>query len=255
MSQAMAADGARGSFTLRPRGCLRPKESLESRWPGKGRDSDQRESASGRARFPEQVLILVLSGPSGAGKTALLELLYERGLARVVPYTTRSPRRDEVEGVDFHFVSRSRFQSMIQSGDLVDWDFLFGNYYGYGRDLESSALAGEDLAIPVIARMALRLRSRLPSTFLVFVDGDDAALDRRIAQRGTPAEEERLRRDAREEEREHAAMFDARLAFDGPVTAHTADRLLQEVRRSEGRPSWSRDVFGGSAWTTPGTPD
>lgn len=175
-------------------------------------------------------MILIIAGPSGAGKTRLLESLHSCGFGHVTPYTTRQRRRGERSGVDFHFIGREAFGNMIVSDELLDWDFAFGNYYGYGLELERRARSDEDIAIPVVARMALRLRGRLPRTYLVFVDAHDAVLDRRLADRSTGSEEERQRREARLGEREHARLFDARLVADESVAEDTVTRLVQDAR-------------------------
>lgn len=77
--------------------------------------------------------ILILSGPSGVGKTTVWETLhtnYADRLEKIVTTTTRTKRADEVEGVHYYFLSRDEFQSRIDSGDMIEYALVHGNYYG-----------------------------------------------------------------------------------------------------------------------------
>src|SRR5438128_7283515 len=81
---------------------------------------------------PARGLVFVLSGPSGVGKDAVLARLLERGLriGRVVTAITRPPRPSEVEGRDYYFVSRERFQVMVDRGELLEWADFVGSPRG-----------------------------------------------------------------------------------------------------------------------------
>lgn len=77
--------------------------------------------------------ILILSGPSGVGKTTVLDVLHAKHddrLERIVTTTTRAKRESEVEGVHYYFLSREEFQSRIDSGDMIEYALVHGNYYG-----------------------------------------------------------------------------------------------------------------------------
>src|SRR5438477_5588757 len=77
-------------------------------------------------------LLFIVSAPSGAGKTTLVERLVEQTphLAMSRSYTSRVARQGEVDGVDYNFVTRSRFESMIAAGEFLEWADVFGNFYG-----------------------------------------------------------------------------------------------------------------------------
>ena len=77
-------------------------------------------------------LLIVLSAPSGTGKTTLVTRLVERvpRLVRSRSYTSRTPRPGEVDGVDYHFVAPARFRDMIEAGEFLEWADVFGRLYG-----------------------------------------------------------------------------------------------------------------------------
>lgn len=77
--------------------------------------------------------ILILSGPSGVGKTTVLDALHAKHadrLERIVTTTTRTKRENEIEGVHYYFLTREAFQSRIDSGDMIEYALVHGNYYG-----------------------------------------------------------------------------------------------------------------------------
>src|SRR5438270_11107506 len=76
-------------------------------------------------------LLFIVSAPSGAGKTTLVERLVEQtpGLKMSRSYTSRPPREGETDGVDYNFVTRPRFDGMIAAGELLEWADVFGNHY------------------------------------------------------------------------------------------------------------------------------
>ncbi len=96
--------------------------------------------------------MLVLSSPSGAGKTTLSRLLLDRfaNVAMSVSVTTRPPRPGETEGVDYHFIDHNRFDAMVTRGDLLEWAEVFGNCYGTPRAPVEHVLAeGRDVLFDI----------------------------------------------------------------------------------------------------------
>jgi guanylate kinase len=89
-------------------------------------------------------LMLVLSSPSGAGKTTLSRLLLESDPAidLSISVTTRPPRPGEVDGRDYHFIDRAQFDTMVARGELLEWAQVFGNRYGTPRGPVEKALSG-----------------------------------------------------------------------------------------------------------------
>ncbi|MBO0751420.1 MAG: guanylate kinase, partial [Bradyrhizobiaceae bacterium] len=88
-------------------------------------------------------LMLVLSSPSGAGKTTLSRLLLERdsSIELSISVTTRKPRKGEIDGRDYHFIDGARFDAMVARGELLEWAEVFGNRYGTPREPVGRALA------------------------------------------------------------------------------------------------------------------
>ncbi len=97
-------------------------------------------------------LLLVLSSPSGAGKTTLARRLLarDRDIAMSVSVTTRPPRRGEVDGADYHFITQDRFRAMVDNGELLEWAEVFGHRYGTPLEPVEAALAeGRDMLFDI----------------------------------------------------------------------------------------------------------
>src|ERR1700719_150535 len=104
--------------------------------------------ARNRRKIARRGLMLVLSSPSGAGKTTLSRLLLkaDRNVELSVSVTTRPRRRGEVDGRDYHFIERARFDEMVRTGKLLEWAEVFGHCYGTPRAPVDRALnAGRDV--------------------------------------------------------------------------------------------------------------
>jgi guanylate kinase len=178
-------------------------------------------------------MILVIAGPSGVGKSRFVEYsCSQSGFVRTVPYTTRPRRGDERDGIDYHYLDKGAFHERIAADWFVDWDFTVGNYYGYGPELSAAGSNGLDTVVPVVARMAVRLRRLLPELFLLFLDGDEALLRERVAVR-QPSEVERiLREEHAREEREHAPLFDLQWSPGPHFGRDQVLTLLSAIRKS-----------------------
>lgn len=101
-------------------------------------------SKRGKHRIARRGLMFVLSSPSGAGKTTLSRLLLrgDRNVELSVSVTTRPKRRGEVDGRDYHFIDRARFDAMVESNGLLEWAEVFGHRYGTPRQPVIAALRG-----------------------------------------------------------------------------------------------------------------
>ena len=94
--------------------------------------------------------LFVISAPSGAGKTTIVKALRQRyqDLAYSVSHSTRSPRKGEVDGKDYHFVNKTTFQNMIEEGCFVEWAEVYGNLYGTGfSTLKEKLSSGSDILL------------------------------------------------------------------------------------------------------------
>jgi guanylate kinase len=131
---------------------------------------------------------MVLSSPSGAGKTTLAGRLIalDASLSMSVSVTTRAPRPGEVDGQDYIFIDASEFERRRQAGDLIEWAEVHGNFYATPRAPVLAALAGgEDMLFDIDWQGAEQLRAQLPADVVgVFIlPPDGATLERRLRMR------------------------------------------------------------------------
>lgn len=150
--------------------------------------------------------LIVVSAPSGAGKTTLCRRLVREhpSLRFSVSYTTRAPRTGEVDGSDYHFVSDETFQHMAQEGAFAEWAFVHGRRYGTAVATVREALGrGGEVLFDVDYQGAERLKAQFPEeAILVYILPPSLrVLEQRLRGRGTDAPEviERRLRKAREE--------------------------------------------------------
>ena len=101
-------------------------------------------AGSNRKKVARRGLMFVLSSPSGAGKTTLTRMLLraDRRVKLSISVTTRPKRRGEINGRDYHFIDRGRFDKMIKDGELLEWAEVFGHHYGTPRQPVDEALRG-----------------------------------------------------------------------------------------------------------------
>ena len=117
-------------------------------------------------------LLFIVSAPSGAGKTTLVERLVEQvlNLRMSRSYTSRHARQGETDGVDYNFVTRDRFEAMVAGGEFLEWADVFGNLYGTSiADTERRLESGSDLVLVIDVQGARQVRSRGVETTAIFV--------------------------------------------------------------------------------------
>jgi len=147
---------------------------------------------------PPQGLLVVLSGPSGVGKDAILDELERRGrrFHRVITCTTRPPREGERNGVDYHFVSEAAFDDLLKTDGLLEHAVVYGHRYGVPREQVREQLAnGVDVYVRTDVQGAATIRQLMPAAVLVFVaPASFADLEERIRSRGADGDAEIARR-------------------------------------------------------------
>lgn len=137
-------------------------------------------------------LLVVVSGPSGAGKGTICQALLERtALAYSVSATTRKPRAGEVEGESYYFLSVEAFEEMIEKDELLEWAKVYDNYYGTPlKKVEEKLAAGEDILLEIDTQGAMKVREKFPEGVYIFILPPSLAeLERRIRGRDTETED------------------------------------------------------------------
>lgn len=192
-------------------------------------------------------LLLVLSAPSGTGKTTLARrLLAELPDALFsISATTRQPRGREQNGVDYHFVDMASFQERIERGEFVEWAEVHGHFYGSPRAVVDEARARRSAAIfDIDVQGGLAIKRKHPDTVLIFVVPPSMEeLGRRLRDRGTDAEETIRRRllAARSEIERGVASYDYIIENDDLEHAYRDLHSIVVAERSRrGRVDLSR---------------
>ena len=145
-----------------------------------------------------QPLLVVLSGPSGAGKDAVLKRMKELGYPFhfVVTVTTRPKRPGEVDGVDYYFISEEEFAQMLARGELLEHAVVYGQHKGIPKRQVREALAsGKDVILRIDVQGAATIRKLVPEAVLIFLTApSEKELLRRLKRRKTETPEELERR-------------------------------------------------------------
>ena len=180
-------------------------------------------------------LLFVVSAPSGAGKTSLVASLLAQlpGIAVCISHTTRLPRSKEVNGVNYHFIDRAEFESMITDGAFLEFASVFGNFYGTSIKAVQTALdSGQDLILEIDWQGAAQIRQLLPDALSIFILPPDlATLELRLRARGQDDDTViRGRLSKAVEEMSHWSEFDF-LVVNDDFTRASADMVA--IVRSE----------------------
>jgi guanylate kinase len=133
--------------------------------------------------------LFVFSAPSGTGKSTIIKALRGRisSTSYSISHTTRAPRGDEKNGVDYFFVDEDVFKEMISRGEMVEWALVYGCYYGTSAaKLRSWTTSGLDVLLDVDTEGALNIKSVFPDSVLTFILPPSLdELERRLVKRGT----------------------------------------------------------------------
>lgn len=144
-------------------------------------------------------LMIVFSGPSGAGKGTLKNLYmkdYGNRTYFSVSATTRSPRPGEIDGIDYHFVTKDKFEKMIDQNEFLEWAFVHGEYYGTPKQQAYENLQnGKDVIFDIDVQGGLQIRNKIPDALMIFiVPPNTDVLEKRLRGRGTETEDKIVKR-------------------------------------------------------------
>ncbi len=163
--------------------------------------------------LPTRPLLIVLSGPSGVGKDAVLVRMKGRDypLKYITTLTTRPRRPNERDNIEYHFVSIERFQEMIENNELLEWANVYGKWYGVPKKEVKQALdKGEDAIVKVDIQGAATIKKILPQAIFIFLMPPSMEeLVIRLKQRRTESPSDLdLRLKTAEEEMKQLSLFD-----------------------------------------------
>lgn len=183
-----------------------------------------------------QGVLLVVSGPSGAGKGTICQILREQlpDLGYSISVTTRQPRVGEVDGKSYFFKTVPEVQEMIAKGELLEYAEVYGNYYGTPRKYVMDLLqSGHDVLLEIDIQGALQIKERLPEGVFVFIVPPSLdELSARIYKRGTDSEEVIKRRMASAaSELTYAAKYDYIIVNDIATKAANKVLTIMEAER------------------------
>lgn len=190
------------------------------------------ESASS---LVDDFLLLILSSPSGAGKTTLKNALLgaHPELRFSVSHTTRKPRATELDGREYHFVDRPTFEAMVRAEAFAEWAEVHGNLYGTSlREIDAARRQSRGVVFDIDHQGARQIKAKLPEAIAVFVlPPSMAELERRLRSRASDDEETVRRRLANaRDEIAHYGLFDYLIVNDEVVKATAR---LEGVVRAE----------------------
>jgi len=184
-------------------------------------------------------LLIVISGPSGVGKDTLIKRLLEidRNLRYSVSCTTRPPRPNEVDGVDYTFVSRERFQQLIDEGAYLEYATYNGNLYGtLAERVERARADGHDIVLKIEVQGAEQVRKRVPDAILIFVvpPSVDELVRRQVKRNTESTQDMTARREIATKEMEYSSRYD-HVVVNDELEHAVAEvlRIIQQARESQ----------------------
>jgi guanylate kinase len=189
-------------------------------------------------------LLVVLSGPSGVGKDATLQMLKQTNYPFhfVVTATTRPKRPGEVDGVDYHFVSVGEFAEMIEKGELLEYAVVYGDYKGIPKKHVRSALAsGKDVIMRIDVQGAATIRKLVPNAVTIFLTAEsEEELIRRLQERKTEDPDKlKMRIATARQETKRIFKFDYVVVNRVDELDKTVAQVLSIIGAEKSRVDWS----------------
>lgn len=182
--------------------------------------------------------LVVLSAPAGTGKTTLMDML-KKEFDCVLPsisYTSRPPRPNEIDGRDYHFISKEEFEQKIQDGDFLEYVTLYGDYYGTSEKWVLAKQAeGKHVFLVIDTQGAQQLKGKLPAIFIFVQPPSLEELRARLLKRSTETEEMMNKRlNWAKEEITRSGMYDYVIVNDNLEMAYQVLRsiMIAEERKN-----------------------
>ena len=191
---------------------------------------------------PRPVLV-VISGPSGVGKDATIRRMQGAGFPChfVVTTTTRPKREEEVEGLDYHFVSEAEFRELVERDEMLEHALVYGQYKGIPKARVREALAsGQDVVLRVDVQGAATARSLVPQAVTIFLtaESEDALLERLRRRRTEDVPQLNRRMDTARAELGRVGEFKYRVVNRECVLDETVDQVLAIILAEKCRVDW-----------------
>ncbi|MEE9507822.1 MAG: guanylate kinase [Anaerolineales bacterium] len=188
----------------------------------------------------QKPLLIVISGPSGVGKDSVINRMKERGLPFrfVITANTRPQRPDEIDGVDYFFVTHEEFEQMIEDGELFEYAVVYEDLKGVPKNQIEDALAsGEDVIMRLDVQGAETIRAKCPEALMVFLSTrNEDELIARLKTRRTESEESlTLRIKTAREEFERVDSFDYYVVNEEDKLDETVDTILSIIQAEHAR--------------------
>lgn len=189
-------------------------------------------------------VLVVLSGPSGVGKDATLELMKRRDLPFyfVVTATTRPMRPNEVDGVDYHFVSVGEFAEMIDAGELLEYAVVYGDYKGIPKKHVREALAsGKDVVLRIDVQGAATIRSLIPNAVTIFLaaESEEKLIERLRERKTESADKLKMRIATARQEMARIGEFDYVVVNRDDELDKTVDQVISIINAEKCRVDWT----------------
>ena len=201
---------------------------------------DTESAAAPLSLQPSNPLLIVISGPSGVGKDSVLEVMKARGLPFhfVITATTRAPRPEEVDGVDYFFLSQDEFAKMINEGDLLVYAVVYKDYKGIPKSQVREALAsGENVIMRIDVQGAETVRELVEDALLIFLTPqNEEELINRLKKRDTETQESlKLRIATTRQEYKKIDLFDYVVVNKDDQLDETVDTIEAIIQAEQHR--------------------
>jgi guanylate kinase len=207
-------------------------------------DTDEEIMALYASLTKPRPVLVVLSGPSGVGKDATLQAMQRRNVPFyfVVTATTRPIRPNEVDGVDYHFISMGEFAEMIDKGELLEYAVVYGDYKGIPKKHVRAALAsGKDVIMRIDVQGAATIRRLIPNAVTIFLTAEnEEELVHRLRERKTEAPDKlKMRIATARQELKRVVEFDYVVVNRDSHLDETVDQVLSIIASEKCRVDWT----------------